>query len=110
MDKDILPEEPTERRRRRKLYAIRAMDRLELLDEENLIATLAGRPALRWLADEEGARWGVLTELGRIGELEPFEEAVEWVLKVRPHTEEAKAYICRFRSGAIWPMGVHRGG
>ena len=56
MAKDILPEEPDERRRRRRLYALRAMDRLGLLGEENLIATLSRRPALRWLADEEGAR------------------------------------------------------
>ena len=108
MAKDILPEEPAERRRRSRLYALRAMDRLGLLGEENLIPTLSKRPALRWLADEWGARWGVLTELGRIGEPEAFEEAVRWVLKNRPHTEEAKAYICRFRSGAIRPRGAHR--
>ena len=64
--KDILPEEPAERCRRRRLYAIRAMDRLGLLGEENLIPTLSRRPALRWLADEWGARWGVLTELGQV--------------------------------------------
>jgi hypothetical protein len=108
MAKDILPEEPAQRRRRRRLYALRAMDRLGLLGEEKLIATLARRPALRWLADEEGARWGVLTELGRIGEPEAFEQAVRWVLENRPHTEEAKAYICRFRSATIRPRGAHR--
>jgi hypothetical protein len=108
MAKDILPEEPAQRRRRSRLYALRAMDRLGLLGEENLIATLARRPALRWLADEEGARWGVLTELGRIGEPEAFEEAVRWVLENRPHTEEAKAYICGFRSATIRPRGAHR--
>ena len=108
MAKDILPEEPDERRRRRRLYALRAMDRLGLLGEENLIPTLSKRPALRWLADEWGARWGVLTELGRIGEPEAFEQAVRWVLENRPHTEEAKAYICRFRSGATRPRGGHR--
>ncbi len=86
---------------RRRLYALRAMDRLGLLGEENMIPTLAGRPRLRWLADEGGARWEVLTELGRIGEPGAFEEAVEWVLKTRPQTEQAKLYICRFRSGAI---------
>jgi hypothetical protein len=80
MAKEILPEEPAQRRRRSRLYALRAMDRLGLLGEENLIPTLARRPALRWLADEEGARWGLLTELGRIGEPEAFEEAVRWVL------------------------------
>jgi len=108
MAKDILPEEPDERRRRRRLYALRAMDRLGLLGEENLIPTLSKRPALRWLADEWGARWGVLTELGRIGEPEAFEQAVEWVLKNRLHTEEAKAYIYRFRSATIRPTGAHR--
>ena len=108
MAKDILPEEPAQRRRRSRLYALRAMDRLGLLGEENLIPTLSRRPALRGLADEWGARWGVLTELGRIGEPGAFEEAVRWVLKNRPHTEEAKAYICRFRSGAIQPTGVRR--
>jgi len=108
MAKDILPEEPDERRRRRRLYALRAMDRLGLLGEENLIPTLSKRPALRWLADEWGARWGVLTELGRIGEPEAFEQAVRWVLKNRLHTEEAKAYIYRFRAGTIRPRGVRR--
>jgi hypothetical protein len=44
------------------------MERLGLLEEENLISALAGRPDLRWLADERGARWAVLAELGRIGE------------------------------------------
>ena len=56
MSKDILPDDPDERRRRRRLHALRAMDRLGLLGEENLISTLAKRPALRWLADEWGAR------------------------------------------------------
>ena len=101
MAKDILPDEPHERRRRNRLCALRALERLGLLGEENLIPTLARRPALRWLADEEGARWTVLTELGRIGEPGAFEEAVEWVLKTRPQTEQAKLYICRFKSGAI---------
>ena len=110
MAKDILPEEPAQRRRRSRLYALRAMDRLELLGEENLIPTLSKRPALRWLADERGARWGLLTELGRIGEPEAFEEAVRWVLKNRPHTEEAKAYICRFRFATIRPRRAHRAG
>ena len=77
------------------------MDRLGLLGEENLIPTLIRRPQLRWLADEGGARWGVLTELGRIGEPEVFDEAVEWVLENRPRPEEARAYLCRLRSGAI---------
>ncbi len=100
MARDILPEEPAERRRRRRLYALRAMDRLGLLGEEDLIPTLAGRPQLRWLADERGARWAVLTELGRIGEPGVFEEAVEWTLENRPRPEESKAYVCRLKSGA----------
>ena len=101
MSKDILPGGSDERRRRSRLCALRAMDRLELLGEENLIPTLTRRPALRWLADEGGARWGVLTELGRIGEPEVFEEAVEWVLENRPRPEEARAYVCRLRFGSI---------
>jgi hypothetical protein len=44
------------------------MERLGLLGEENLIPTLTRRPELRWLANEEGARWDVLAELGRIGD------------------------------------------
>ena len=110
MGKDILPEGSTERRRRSRLYALRAMDRLGLLGEENLIPTLARRPDLRWLADEEGARWAVLTELGRIGEPGAFEEALQWALKNRPSPEEAKAYVCRFRADAIRPAGTGRVG
>jgi hypothetical protein len=99
MSKDVLPDGPAERRRRRRLYALRALDRLGLLGEENLIPTLARRPALRWLADEEGARWDVLAELGRIGEAGAFERGVEWALERRPSPEEARAYVCRFRAG-----------
>ncbi len=101
MAKDILPNAPDERRRRNRLYAIRAMDRLGLLGEGNLIPTLARRPDLRWLVDEAGARWDVLIELGRIRERGAFEAAVEWVLETRPHTEEANAYICRFRASFV---------
>jgi hypothetical protein len=72
---DILPDRPAERRKRRRLCALRAMERLGLLGEENMIPTLAARPELRWLADEEGARWAVLRELGRIGDPGAFEEA-----------------------------------
>jgi hypothetical protein len=46
---------------------------------------------------EQGARWAVLRELGRIGELSAFEEAVEWALENRPVPNEARAYIRRFR-------------
>ena len=99
MAKDILPDGPTERRRRSRLCALRAVDRLGLLGEGNLFAALAARPRLRWLADEEGARWAVLAELGRIGDLRRFEEAVEWALENRPRPEEAAAYVRRLRSG-----------
>jgi hypothetical protein len=101
MSKDILPNGPAERRMRSRLYALRAMDRLGLLGEENLIPTLARRPDLRWLADEEGARWAVLTELGRIGAPEAFDDAVEWALENRPSLEVARAYIRRLDSDAI---------
>jgi hypothetical protein len=98
MAKDILPDRPPDRRRRSRLCALRAMDRLGMLGEENLIPTLARRPQLRWLADEEGARWAVLTELGRIGEPDTFEEAVGWALENYPSPEEAKVYVRRIRS------------
>ena len=112
MSKDILPGGSDERRRRSRLCALRAMDRLGLLGEENLIPTLARRPQLRWLADEGGARWGVLTELGRIGEPGAFEEAVEWALQNRPPPEEVRARVSRLRNGAVRPdahgSGVRR--
>ena len=100
MAKGILPEGPTEQRRRSRLCALRAMDRLGLLGEGNLLATLGRRPRLRWLAHEEGARWAVLAELGRIGDPWAFEQAVEWALQNRPRPEEAGAYVRRLRSGA----------
>jgi sporulation protein YlmC with PRC-barrel domain len=105
MVKDILPDQPEERRKRSRLCALRAMDRLGLLGEENLIPTLARRPDLRWLADEGGARWAVLTKLGRIGESGAFEEAVEWALENQPSLEEATAYIRRFRLRRYRPAG-----
>ena len=112
MDKDILPDDPEERRRRGRLCALRAMDRLGLLGEGNLLATLAARPRLRWLADEEGARWAVLAQLGRIGEPGAFEEAVEWALQNRPPPEEVRARVSRLRNGAVRPdapgSGVRR--
>jgi hypothetical protein len=37
MIKDILPSDPTEHRRRTRLYALKPMDRLGLLGEENLM-------------------------------------------------------------------------
>ncbi len=80
------------------MCALRAVDRLGLLGEGNLLAALAARPRLRWLADEEGARWAVLAQLGRIGDPGAFEEAVEWALQNRPRPEEAAAYVRRLRS------------
>ena len=97
MAKDILLEGPAERRRRGRLCALRSMDRLGLLGEGNLLATLAARPRLRWLADEEGARWAVLAQLGRIGDPGAFEEAVEWALEDRPGPEEAATHVRRLR-------------
>ena len=97
MFEDVVPNDPKERRKSNRLYALRAMDRLGLLHEGEMISTLASKPELRWLADERGARWAILAELGRIRELVRFEAAVEWVLEARPHTEEATTAIRRFR-------------
>jgi hypothetical protein len=93
MAETIVPDGPKQRRTRRRMRALRAMERLGLLEEENLISTLAERPDLRWLADERGARWAVLAELGRIGEREAFDKAVEWVLEAHPQPHEARAYV-----------------
>jgi hypothetical protein len=93
MAETIVPDEPKQRRTRRRMRALRAMERLGLLEEENLISTLAERPELRWLADERGARWAVLAELGRIGEREAFDKAVEWALEAHPQPYEARAYV-----------------
>jgi hypothetical protein len=106
MGKSILPDDARERRRRVRLCALRAMDRLGLLGEGSLIPTLDRRPELRWLADEEGARWAVLAQLGRIGKPEVFEEAVEWTLQNRPRPEEAGAYVRLLRSGALPSTGT----
>jgi hypothetical protein len=92
MAETIVPDGPEQRRTRRRMRALRAMERLGLL-EENLISTLAERPELRWLADERGARWAVLAELGRIGEREAFDKAVEWALEAHPQPYEARAYV-----------------
>jgi len=110
MAKDILPDRRADRRKRSRLCALRTMDRLGLLGEKNMIPTLARRPELRWLEDEEGARWAVLTELGRIGESGAFEEAVEWALENRPSLEETSAYIRRFRLRRHRPVGTSRVG
>jgi hypothetical protein len=52
------------------------------------------------LADEEGARWAVLAQLGRIGDPGAFKEAVEWALENRPRPEEAAAHVSHLRPGA----------
>ena len=93
MAETIVPDGPKQRRTRRRMRALRAMERLGPLGEENLLSTLAGRPDLRWLADERGARWAVLAELGRIGEREAFDEAVEWALEAHPQPHEARAHV-----------------
>jgi hypothetical protein len=93
MAETIVPDGPKQRRTRRRMRALRAMERLGLLGEENLLSTLAGRPDLRWLADERGARWAVLAELGRIGERAAFDKAVEWALETHPQPYEARAYV-----------------
>jgi hypothetical protein len=93
MAQTIVPDEPKQCRRRRRMRALRAMERLGLLEEENLISTLAERPELRWLADEQGARWVVLAELGRIGERGAFDEAVQWALEAHPQPYEARVYV-----------------
>lgn len=103
MEKSILPDDARERRRRVRLCALRAMDRLGLLGEGSLIPTLDRRPELRWLADEEGARWAVLAQLGRIEDPVAFEEAVEWVLEKRPRPEEAATHVRRLRPGLYRP-------
>ena len=86
-----------------RLYALRAMDRLGLLEDGKLGAALADRPALKWLVSEEGARWAILAELGRIRDSLAFDTAVRWVLEYRPKTKEAVAEIRRFRTGMSNP-------
>jgi hypothetical protein len=64
----VLASVPKSRRRtQNRLYAFRAMERLGLLEESELERTLADRPALRWLVNEEGARRGIPAELGASG-------------------------------------------
>ncbi len=89
----------TRRQTQNRLYALRALERLGLLGNRELKRVLTGRPALRWLVDEDGARWGILAELGRIRDLDKFDAAVAWVLEHRPKTEEAVARIRPFRIG-----------
>ena len=89
------------RQMQNRLYALRALERLGMLGEGELRQALADRPALRWLVDVDGARRGILIELGRIRELERFEAAVSWVLENRLKTKEAVAWIRLFRTGEI---------
>jgi hypothetical protein len=67
------------RQTQNRLHALRALERLGLLGDGELKRALADRPALRWLMDEDGARWGILVELGRIRDLDKFDSAVAWV-------------------------------
>jgi len=100
----VSPTGPKSRRQmQNRLYALRAMDRLGLLEDSKLGAALADRPALEWLVSEEGARWAILAELGRIRDLGAFDTAVRWVLEYRPKTKEAVAEIRRFRIGQSKP-------
>jgi hypothetical protein len=100
MAEGVLASGPKSRRQtRNRLYALRALERLDLLGDGKLKQALADRPALRWLVDEEGARWGILVELGRIRDLETFDAVVAWVLEHQPKTKEAVARIRRFRTG-----------
>ena len=91
------------RQMQNRLYALRAMDRLGVLEDGRLGAALAERPALKWLVSEEGARWAILAELGRIRDPGAFDSAVWWVLEYRPKTKEAVAEIRRFRTGKSNP-------
>lgn len=91
------------RQMQNRLYALRAMERLGLLGNGNLERALTGRPALRWLVNEGGARWGILAELGRIRDPEKFDDAVGWVLEYRPKTKEAVVRIRHFRTGKSRP-------
>jgi len=101
MENGVLPSSSPKSRRQmqNRLYALRAMERLGLLEEGELEQALADRPALRWLVNEEGARWGILAELGRIRDLEKFDASVAWVLEHRPKTKEAVTRIRHLRTG-----------
>ena len=91
------------RRTQSRLYTLRAMERLGLVGDGELKRALVDRPALWWLVDEKGARWGILAELGRIRDREEFDAAVRWVLEYRPRTKEAVAEIRRLRTGKSRP-------
>jgi hypothetical protein len=96
----ILASVPKSRRRMQdRLYALRALERLGLLGDGELQQALADRPALKWLVDVDGARWGILAELGRIRDHEKFDAAVAWVLEHQPKTKEAVSRIRLFRMG-----------
>lgn len=96
----VLAGVPKSRRQmQNRLYVLRALERLGLLGDGELKQALVDRPALRWLVYEDGARWGILAELGRIRDLEKFEAAVAWVLEHHPRTKEAVAQIRQFTTG-----------
>jgi hypothetical protein len=95
----VLSGSKSSRQTQNRLYALRALERLDLLEDDKLKQALADRPALRWLVNEEGARWGILVELGRIRDSEKFDGAVAWVVEHRPKTKEAVPRIRRFRTG-----------
>jgi hypothetical protein len=95
----VLSGTKSRRQTQNRLYALRALERLGLLGNHELKRALAERPALRWLVDEDGARWGILAELGRIRDLDKFDAAVAWLLEHQPKTKEAVARIRPFRTG-----------
>ena len=99
MEDGVLASGPKSRQTRNRLYALRALERLGLLEDSELKQALADRPALRWLVDVDGARWGILAEVGRLRDLEKFDAAVAWVLEHQPKTKEAVARIRLFRTG-----------
>ena len=99
MSDEVLGGSKSSRQTQNRLYAVRALERLGLLGDDGLKQALADRPALRWLVDEEGARWGILAELGRIRDLEKFEATVAWVLEHQPKTKEAVARIRLLSTG-----------
>ena len=89
---------PSSRRgRQERAYAFVALRRAGILDEPS--EELKSR--LGWLVDDEGARWGILAQLGRIEDPETFREALAWVLEERPKAKDAEAAIRRMRTGRV---------
>jgi hypothetical protein len=66
MANGVLSGSKSRRQTQNRLYALRGLEWLGLLGNRELKRALAERPALSWLVDENGARWSILAELGRI--------------------------------------------